>query len=86
MLDRGVCQDEALSGQTSITGLRAVEIRYDGATDCDAESTVTWSLDGVVQAGELTGVECSATPGRRGSWVTLLVLGVVALVLVRRRR
>jgi hypothetical protein len=50
------CSSEALSGTTSLrdAGVRAV-VTYDGATDCDPNGTVTWTLDGADQ-GTLTGV------------------------------
>ena len=75
------CDSEAVAGATTIrAGGHAIVIGYDGATDCDEDSTVRWSLDGVDQ-GELTGVTCST--GRPGGGLLLLVVG--ALVLRRRR-
>jgi len=84
LVDDDVCQDEALSGTTTISasGHSAV-ITYDGATDCDPESTVTWTYDGVDQ-GELTGISCGVAGGTSGPASLLLVAG--ALVLARRRR
>ena len=56
VLDQRVCATEILSGETSVVGDRTVRVFYDGATDCDVEATATWSLDGVMQEGELRGV------------------------------
>ncbi len=84
VVDMNLCGTEALSGTTTITasGHTAV-ITYDGATDCDEASTVTWTYDGEDQ-GELDGVSCSAGGGA-GGWAGLLVVAG-ALVIRRRRR
>jgi hypothetical protein len=84
VLDDTICEDEALSGRTTITGDDVATILYDGATDCDAESTATWTLNGVSQ-GEVSGVRCSASHGRAST----LVPGAIALAMLwlsRRRR
>lgn len=82
VIDDAACDDEASSGTTTIEGGdHAIVIHYDGATDCDPEHTVRWSLDGV-DKGELTDVSCSA--GRAPAWG--LVVAVCAFALRRRRR
>jgi hypothetical protein len=74
----GPCSSEAQSGTTTVTsGSDTVVITYDGATKCDASSTVKWSLNGA-DMGELTGVRCSASVG--------LLTAAAALCLLRRRR
>jgi MYXO-CTERM domain-containing protein len=84
VLDEAICEDEAISGTTTITGADVAVITYDGATDCDMESTVTWTLNGEDQ-GEITGVSCSASQGsNRGSWIAL-ALAAIGLALRRRR-
>jgi len=84
LISRATCQDEAASGTTTLeAGGHTMVIRYDGATDCDAESTVTWTYDGV-DRGELSGVDCSA--GRSGSASALLWIGAIVLAMRRRRR
>jgi hypothetical protein len=81
LIDSAVCAHEAASGNTTVTsGSTTMRIDYDGATKCDSNSTVKWSLNGVDQ-GELTGVSCSAAPG---AWIEGAGLGM--LVLLRRRR
>lgn len=66
-----LCSDEAVSGETVVyADGREVVITYDGAEDCDAASTVQWSLDGVPQ-GELEGVSCSHVG--LGAWLWLWV-------------
>lgn len=82
VLNDSVCDSEALSGSTTVTGSDVAVFTYDGATDCDMESTVTWTLNGEDQ-GELQGVACSASPGRGVSWIAIAAL---ALALVRWRR
>jgi MYXO-CTERM domain-containing protein len=84
VIDDAVCGDEALSGRTTIaaSGHTAV-VTYDGATDCDTTSTVTWTYDGADQ-GEVEGVSCAAG-GSGGGAASLLLIGL-ALVGVRRRR
>ena len=75
------CNTEALSGTTTLTtDANEVVITYDGASDCDPESTVTWTLNGAAQ-GELEDVACStgATPAS-----FMMLLGT--LFLLRRRR
>lgn len=81
VVDEDGCETEAQSGATTLTTKdHTVVITYDGATDCDPESTVTWTLDGADQ-GELLDVSC-ATPGAAfGAWAW--IAGVAAL---RRRR
>lgn len=82
VLNDAICGDEAVSGTTTIkAGDHTLAIRYDGATDCDADATVQWSFDGV-DKGELTGVSCSA--GGAPAWGLLFVVG--AVILRRRRR
>jgi len=83
IVDDEGCATEAESGTTTlVAGGHEAVITYDGATDCDPESTVTWTLDGEDQ-GELEGVECGTSLGA-SAWTAgmalLLVLGF------RRRR
>lgn len=77
------CQSEAESGTTTLraNGHEAV-ITYDGATDCDPEGTVTWTLDGEAK-GEFAGVHCSTAGSPVGLGVLLAALGLMGL---RRRR
>lgn len=85
VLDDSVCDSEALSGTTRVSGRQEAIFAYDGATDCSPDSTITWTLDGVDQ-GELTGVSCAATPGpAEGSPFVILAFGTLALVWRRRR-
>lgn len=81
-----LCQTEALSGTTTIeAGGQTTVITYDGDTDCDEESTVTWSLDGASQ-GELAGIGCSVATTRSssGAGIAFLLLGGVSLLVLRR--
>ncbi len=72
----GGCEHEAASGTTTLrAGGTEVVITYDGATDCDEESTVQWSLNGTPQ-GELAGIPCSISPS---------LMAGLALLLLRRR-
>ncbi|HZO12092.1 MAG TPA: hypothetical protein VFB62_02505 [Polyangiaceae bacterium] len=84
VVDGNVCDTEAASGTTTLrSGTDTAVITYDGASDCDMESTVQWSFNGAAQ-GELTGVRCSASPGpARPSW---LGWGLALGLFVRRRR
>ncbi|ADO69433.1 uncharacterized protein STAUR_1629 [Stigmatella aurantiaca DW4/3-1] len=79
------CASEAISGKTTLTtdGQR-VEIQYDGATDCDPEATVTWSLNGAAQ-GELEGVSCSASSGPALAMWGVGLLGLLGLMRRRAR-
>ncbi len=53
------CQTEALEGRTVLeSGGATVELRYDGASSCDAEGEVAWARDGVTQPRPLAGVHC----------------------------
>lgn len=82
VLDSDACSWEALSGTTTLesAGNTAV-ITYDGATDCDEDSTVTWTYNGADQ-GEVAGVSCSAVGAATGgAWLV-----GVALVLAGARR
>ncbi|MBW2257325.1 MAG: hypothetical protein JRI25_22390, partial [Deltaproteobacteria bacterium] len=84
VLDSSTCDSEALSGTTTLESAGNVAvITYDGATDCDEDSTVTWTYNGD-DRGEVAGVACAAVgPVAAGAWLV-----GVALVLVggRRRR
>lgn len=69
MRDQSVCRDEAISGQTTVSVANGVAVfRYDGETDCDEESTVTWTLDGV-DHGEISGVSCAAVAAEDAPWL-----------------
>jgi MYXO-CTERM domain-containing protein len=83
-LEDEICNDEALAGDTVVTASgHAIKITYDGATDCDPESTVHWAYDGT-DRGEISDVSCSAG-GSPGS-ALVLVVAVGAVVRRRRRR
>ena len=83
-LEDELCQDEALAGDTTATSNgHAYKFTYDGATDCDPESTVHWAYDGT-DRGEISGVSCAAG-GSPGS-ALVLVVAVGAVVRRRRRR
>lgn len=80
VLDEALCETEAVSGETILeAGERTAVVTYDGATDCDPESTATWTLDGE-ERGEVSGVAC-ATVSPAGWLAALLVLP-----WIRRRR
>ena len=82
LIDDSVCGTEAMSGNTTITSVaNTVVVTYDGSTDCDPTSTVTWTLDGTAQ-GELDGVTCNTAAGGGGA----LAVGVFSLLLAVRRR
>lgn len=84
ILDDKVCSSEALSGTTTMgTADHTAVITYDGATDCDPTSTVTWTLDGA-DRGELEGVACATGPGGSGL-AMLLSAGLLGLWGLRRR-
>lgn len=69
----GACDTEATSGTTTLTsGADVATIVYDGLTDCDLDSTVTWQLNGEDQ-GEIRGVAC-ATGGPGGGAMLLALL------------
>jgi MYXO-CTERM domain-containing protein len=86
LLDRSVCTTEAVSGRTSIESAGdVVVVDYDGADDCDPESTARWSFNGEDQ-GELTGVQCTASPGAKPNAWPLALLAVLALARRPRRR
>ncbi|MEZ4320301.1 MAG: hypothetical protein R3F61_22670 [Myxococcota bacterium] len=75
-----ICEHESLSGRSSfVQDGRTLEVVYDGANDCDPESTVRWFVDGE-DLGELEGVSCATARGP-GGWALLLGL----LTAVRRR-
>ncbi len=74
----GPCSFEAESGSTTLDVYDGTIVyTYDGATKCDATSTVRWSKNGMDE-GELTGVQCSSGSG--------LALALACLALRRRRR
>ena len=81
--DQG-CDHEAESGTTTMeAGGHTAVITYDGAVDCDPESTVTWTLDGNAM-GELVGVQCG--PAVVAGAIPVGLAGLVVLGLRRRRR
>lgn len=86
VFDEAICMSESLSGFTRVRGASEAVFTYDGATDCDEDSTVTWTLDGEPQ-GELSGVGCAVgrLPGSRGP-AALVVSGLLALAWRSRRR
>lgn len=90
-LDDDRCTHEPLSGRTELwSGDHYVEIRYDGATDCDAARTAKWWRDGVEQ-GELEGIGgagCSvgSRSGLGPQGGVLLLLSLIGLRRRRRRR
>jgi hypothetical protein len=63
VINNSVCSNEAASGTTTvISGSNTVVYTYDGATKCDDDSRVTWTLNGQAK-GELAGVRCAAASG-----------------------
>jgi hypothetical protein len=84
VLDSSVCSSEALSGTTTVKAGEDVAVfTYDGATDCDEASTVTWTFNGA-DRGELEGVRCAVGRARFGPLG--IALGVLSLLGVTRRR
>jgi hypothetical protein len=82
ILDTKTCLNESLSGSTTLkAGKSTVVVTYDGATDCDQDSTAHWSLNGEDQ-GEMAGIACSAGGGGLG----LAWSAVAALLALRPRR
>ncbi len=85
VLNDTVCNDEALSGTTTMTaGTDVVVITYDGASDCDPTSTARWSLNGTDQ-GELVDISCSVSRTAGGPALGFTILALGAALLVRRR-
>lgn len=83
VISPSVCGHEAASGTTTVTaGSTTLLITYDGATKCDSDSRVKWSLDGADQ-GELVGVQCGVAPGGE---LGALALAVGSAFVWRRRR
>lgn len=83
--DGSVCGNESLSGTTTLElDGHTVVITYDGATDCDEASSARYSVDGE-DHGTVTGVSCSASPGRSGSPWALACIGAALVVTLRRR-
>lgn len=84
ILDSETCQHESLSGSTTLkAGKSTVVVTYDGATDCDEDSTAHWSLNGQDQ-GEMARIGCSAGGGGMGLAGGALV--ALLTLLPRRRR
>jgi len=84
--DNDICAGEGISGTTTlVSDEHTVVITYDGAEDCDDDTSARWSRDGEDQ-GLLPGVSCAiGHPARRdrrggGAWV------IAALALVVRLR
>jgi len=87
-LDRTVCETEAVSGtSTFLSDGHVTVLEYDGATDCDPDSTVLWTYDDT-SMGELRGFGCSMSGIAAGSPGGLSVFGLagVLVVIARRRR
>jgi len=83
IIDTQACLHESISGSTTLkSGKNTVVVTYDGATDCDEDSTAHWSLNGQDQ-GEMAKIGCSAGGGGMGlAWGALAAL----LILLPRRR
>lgn len=78
------CSGQPVSGQTTIErGSRVDVITYDGATACDDAHAAAWTVNGA-DRGLLTGIGCSASPGR-GSGVALGTALLAGLALLGRR-
>jgi hypothetical protein len=78
--DDTACGGESASGTTTMTSEEhVVVITYDGATDCDPDSSALFSRDGGDQQ-VITGVTCSTGGGGAG-WIAIVLVGL----LVRRR-
>jgi hypothetical protein len=84
VINLAVCDKEASSGTTTVTaGSNTVVYTYDGASKCDDDSRVKWSLNGQ-DRGELAGVRCAAAAAPAVvAWGLLALLGTT---LLRRRR
>jgi hypothetical protein len=88
VLDSSACSSEALSGTTTVEAGEDVAVfTYDGATDCDEASTVTWTFNGI-DRGEIEGIRCAV--GRSRPWPAGIALGIlfatVGATAGRRRR
>ena len=84
VLDSDVCSSEALSGTTTVTaGSDVAVFTYDGASDCDEASTITWTFNGA-DRGELEGVSCGIDRAPGGPAPGLVALA--GLLGLRRRR
>ena len=85
--DGSVCNDESLSGTTTIvSGEHTLVVSYDGASVCDGDSNTPYSVDGD-DRGLVDGVSCAVSPGARGgAGAGLGLLGALALLAWRRRR
>ncbi len=82
------CSGQPVSGQTTIErGSRIDVITYDGATACDEAHAAEWTVNGA-DRGLLTGIGCSASPGRRSGMAlgTSLLAGLGLLARRARRR
>jgi hypothetical protein len=89
VVDDAACSGQPASGNTTLRdrhGNTAV-VTYDGSVDCDDEQTASYTLNGEPER-EITGIACSASPGRRGNrpaGVLGVVLALAALAGSRRR-
>jgi hypothetical protein len=89
-LDDELCPQEPLAGLTELwAGEHHVEIRYDGAIDCDDPGTARWWRNGVDQ-GELQGIAggsgCSVATRRSPDGLGALGLALLLLLGARPRR
>jgi len=81
--DNDICPGQSISGSTLLASENHdVEIKYDGAMDCDDDNSARWLRNGEDQ-GTIKGVTCSSGDGTSG-WLGSLV--VLMAVLLRPRR
>ena len=62
VMDESQCVTEPISGTNTIgNGVDELRVTFDGATDCDEESTQILSVNGG-QNSEVSGASCSSDP------------------------
>ncbi|HEX5101120.1 MAG TPA: hypothetical protein VFV94_16530 [Polyangiaceae bacterium] len=87
VVDNDVCGQPA-SGNTTLTDEDdTVVVTYDGDVDCDDDQAATYTLNGTSK-GKITGIACTASPGRtgpEGASLLAIILGVAGLRGRRRR-
>jgi hypothetical protein len=86
VMDDAVCQNQPISGETTVEqdGDTAF-VRYDGATDCDADRAAVWGFDGE-DRGTVTGVDCSSAAAPVGGSAPLAALLLAAFLTAAYRR
>jgi hypothetical protein len=90
VIDDAACSGQPASGNTTLRdrhGNTAV-ITYDGDIECDDEQAASYTLNGEPE-GEITGIACAVSPGRRGerpAAVLGILLVLASLAGWRKRR